>query len=554
MKRGARGPRRDGSDGRGARARAREAPRGRASSRPRAACGLANRIGYASPSRPTGATTSDYPEMLAAATPEGLRDLAKSVFDPRLAVIGRSLPRDEAAPTGGGGASSGAGAAARTTTPPGPGSSAAPRGSARARRASRGGRPRARGRRGGGGAAAPAAASAIERALALDPVREVLPNGLTVLALRRTAAPVLAARLSVRDGRLGEAVARPRRARGLAARGGHDGPQRGGASPPAIGAVGGTLAAGGSGVVGEDALEGRAARPRPARRGGDEAGVRRRRARARPRAAGSRRSRRSSTRPRASARRSSRELVYGPTHPLGRSALRHARVGRARSTREQVVAHHARFFVAEERDRSSSSPTSPPARRAAARARGRSAAGPAREKPALVAARDPRAEGERRAPLDRQGADERVPRPRRDPAHAPRLRRARGDGQRARHGRGLHRPPLEEHPRREGPRVHRVRQRDALGRRRARHVPRLRGHRARGRGASRSSEMRTEVRGILERPPTRRGARGREVGAARRPGLAASRPPPTSPACSTSASATASASTTRAATSRRSSA
>jgi zinc protease len=282
--------------------------------------GLANRLGEV-------AVAADwryhlrYPKAIEAATREGLRELAASVFDPRLAVVGRSLPREEDAPAGGGG----------DAQAPGGGGRRRAAGDAPARGVAR------RSDREGAGAGA-----AIERALVLDPVREVLPNGLTVLVLRRTAAPVFYAQLAVRDGRRGEAVP------GLDALAGsllEEGTTRRSAEEvaAAIGAVGGTLSAGGAGVSAKtlskdaalalelvhevasspafapDALE--RARARQLQAIEEEADT-----------------------PARVAALKLAEVVYGAGHPLGRSANGTPDSVRG-LTREQVVAHHARFFV-----------------------------------------------------------------------------------------------------------------------------------------------------------------------------------------------------------------
>src|SRR5205823_9413356 len=100
----------------------------------------------------------------------------------------------------------------------------------------------------GGGAGGGAAVSSVERALTLSPTREVLGNGLTVLFLRRSLAPVFYGSLQVRDGRLGEAIPGLDTMTGSLLEEGttvHSGEQ----IASILGEVGGTLSAGGSGIT-----------------------------------------------------------------------------------------------------------------------------------------------------------------------------------------------------------------------------------------------------------------------------------------------------------------
>ncbi len=259
------------------------------------------------------------------------------MFRPGFAVVGRSLPKDGEKAGGSGQGSGNAG---------GGGGAVAHRAADRVGLVEKSpDSVPARGRRfrgGGGGGGAGARASAIDRALDLKPVREVLQNGLVVLVLRRTAAPVFYAQLAVRDGRLGEDVPGLNEMtgdlleEGTTARSAEE-------VAAAIGAVGGTLSAGGTGVSAKTlskdaglALELAfevATRPRFA----DDAIER-------VRAQQLQSIEEELDTPSALATAKFNEAVYGKGHPLGRS-VHGTRESVKSITREQVVAHHARFFV-----------------------------------------------------------------------------------------------------------------------------------------------------------------------------------------------------------------
>jgi zinc protease len=182
----------------------------------------------------------------------------------------------------------------------------------------------------------------VDRALTLAPLRTVLPNGLTVLVLRRTQAPVFQARLVVRDGQLGEEVP------GLDTLTGsllEEGTQvrSSEALAQAIGAVGGTLSAGPGAAsvktlskdaaVGLDLLAEVVSKP-----AFEAEDVTRGKARQAAALAEDLES------PASVARDMFRGAVYGPSHPLGRNSRGTPETIRS-LTREQVVAHHAKFWV-----------------------------------------------------------------------------------------------------------------------------------------------------------------------------------------------------------------
>jgi zinc protease len=266
-----------------------------------------------------------YPQVLASATADNLRDISKQVFDPTKAVVGRSVPADE------GGADKGDAA-----KPTGAGGGGAPHRSD-ALGWIKGARGAARRGESDGGAA-----SAIERALDLKPTRVVLDNGLTVILLRRTNAPVFFASLAVRDGRLGEATpgldtfVGSLFAEGTTAHTGEE-------IAAAIGAVGGSLSSAGAGVssktLSKDA--GLALQliaevlTKPAFAADAIERIRGQQLQAIEQELDT---------PRAVADAKFRAAVYGSAHPLGHSANGNAESVKA-ITREQVVAHHARFFV-----------------------------------------------------------------------------------------------------------------------------------------------------------------------------------------------------------------
>jgi len=244
-----------------------------------------------------------YPKAIGQATPEAVRDLAREILVRDRAVIGRSIPEEEGQGAGGG----------------------------ETREAHR---RRSRGRDDG--------AATIASALDLKPVRAVLDNGLTVLVLERKANPIFTAQLYVKNGRLGE------EAPGLHAFTAallEEGTKRHSADEIAdlIGAVGGTLGAGAEGVsvrvLSKDASLALGLMAEVARepaftpdaiervRGQQLAAIKE-----------------ELDTPRAVAQARFQEAIYGAGHPLGRSANGTEASVQA-ITREQIVAHHAAFFV-----------------------------------------------------------------------------------------------------------------------------------------------------------------------------------------------------------------
>ncbi len=206
----------------------------------------------------------------------------------------------------------------------------------------RGARFRAEGETPPAGGGAAAATSPIERALTLEPESRTLGNGLRVHVPRRGTVPVLNASLMFLDGRLGEAVP------GLDALTGSlldEGTTLRTAEEvsAAIGAVGGSLSAGSpvvaSKVLSKDAglafelMAEVASKPRLA-----------------PDALERNRQRQLAAieeeldTPRAVGQARFNQEIYGAAHPLGRSARGDEKSVKA-ITREQVVAHHAAFFV-----------------------------------------------------------------------------------------------------------------------------------------------------------------------------------------------------------------
>ncbi|HVG94483.1 MAG TPA: pitrilysin family protein [Planctomycetota bacterium] len=273
-----------------------------------------------------------YPKSVEATTAENVREEARGVFDLAKATVARSLPKS-------GGTGGGRGADEDDDEDDD--------GQDVRRAALRAGDKGARRARYREGTAAPAGAAAVadgplDRALTLKPVRVVLPNGLTVIVLRRTQAAIFQARLSVQDGRLGEA------APGLDALAGSlleegtrlRGPE---AIAQAIGAVGGTLAAGPGGAhlktLSKDAATGLGLLAevvtQPAFKAEDLG-----RAKARQLAALAE----DLETPRALVSENFRRAVYGPDHPLGRNPRGTPESIRA-ATRDAVQAHHARFWV-----------------------------------------------------------------------------------------------------------------------------------------------------------------------------------------------------------------
>jgi zinc protease len=241
----------------------------------------------------------------------------RALFDPRFAVVGRLLPR-KGAEAPGGAAGSGGGGGRR--------SGAAEKGSFGSRRRSEPG----------------ASGAAIERALDLKPARAVLENGLTVVALRSTLAPVFTARLQVRDGRLHEAVpgldamTTNLLDEGTTTRTAEEVAQ-------AIGSVGGTLDAGAAGVsaktLSADAPLALALVREVATSPAFPAeAVDRVRAQQLYEIADE------LDTPRAVAVHMLNEAIYGAGHPLGRSA-NGTRESVREITREAMAAHHAKVYV-----------------------------------------------------------------------------------------------------------------------------------------------------------------------------------------------------------------
>ena len=267
-----------------------------------------------------------YPKTIEAATTESVRDVCKAFLDPRLATVGRGIPKDEGdAPAAGAEGSGGAGEAPK--------------------RAPSGTEKGARGACGRGGAGAPGAApatSSIDRALDLKPLRVVLDDGLVVLALRRANAPVFSARLEVRDGRIGEKVAGLNEMTGALLEEGTT-KRDGEAVAAAIGAVGGSYSADGGGVsvktlskdaqTALDLMAEVATTPRFAAE--DVEKVRARQIQGIARELDT---------PRAVAQAKFNAAIYGETSPLGRSALGTVDAVKA-ITRDEVVAHHGEFWV-----------------------------------------------------------------------------------------------------------------------------------------------------------------------------------------------------------------
>jgi len=261
-----------------------------------------------------------YPAALQAATPQAVQLLAQKVFRPGLVVVGRSLPKEEPA-AGGGMAKVGRRHTAnrvRATDPKG----------------SYGARWRRPGDHRSG--------AAIEKSLDLKPLREVLPNGLVVLILRRATAPVFVAQLAVREGRIGEDKPGLSQMTGSLLMEGttaHSAEE----IDATIGAVGGMLATEGSGVVVKtQSKDARLAldtafevATKPAF--GAEAIER---VRAQQLVA----IEEELDTPSAVAEAKFDEVIYGKRHPFGYSDY-----GTRKSvkdiTRQQVAAHHARFFV-----------------------------------------------------------------------------------------------------------------------------------------------------------------------------------------------------------------
>ena len=266
------------------------------------AYGWAMRLGQMS-AMATWRYVLSYPAALEKATPEALRDLARGVFQRDRAVVGRSIPKEEGKGPGGG-----------------------------ETRESH--RRRSRGRDDG--------AATVSTALDLKPARVVLDNGLTVLVLERKANPVFTAQLYVKNGRLCET------APGLHAFTAallEEGTKRHAADEiaDAIGAVGGTLEAGGDGVsirvLSKDAALGLGLMAEVAREPAFAPDAVER-VRAQQLAA----IKVELDTPRAVAQAKFQEAVYGAGHPLGRSANGTEASVQA-ITGEEIAAHHAALFV-----------------------------------------------------------------------------------------------------------------------------------------------------------------------------------------------------------------
>lgn len=259
-----------------------------------------------------------YPAVIEATTVEDAKTAAARVFDPSKAVVGRSLPKP--------GAAAGGGSATADDEDDGDDEARADKGARRARRRD-------------GGAAAPAggAAATIDRALTLAPTRVVLENGLRVVVLHRSTAPVFHARLSVLDGRLREAVPGLDALTGACLEEGTT-ERSGEAVAAAIGAVGGELSVAPSSVtvktmsadapVGLSILAEVATKP-----AFEQDAFLRRRERQLVELA------EELDTPRVVAQLRFQAAVYGEGHPMGRSALGTEASVKA-IERAQVVAHH----------------------------------------------------------------------------------------------------------------------------------------------------------------------------------------------------------------------
>ena len=262
-----------------------------------------------------------YAQVLETATPESLRELAARVFRPGFAVVGRGIAEPAKGAGGDGGNGGGAGDGKRSD------------------RANRSKGARGAAYRGDEG---PSAGSAIERALDLKPTRVVLENGLTVVALRRTAAPIFYGSLAVRDGRLGEEKPGLDMFVGSLIEEGtteHTGEE----IATTIGAVGGTWSAGGAGVsaktLSKDAALALSVMAEVATKPAFAPDAIERTREQQLQAV-----KVELETPRAIAEAKFRAAVYGAAHPLGRSANGNAAsVGAI--TREMILAHHARFFT-----------------------------------------------------------------------------------------------------------------------------------------------------------------------------------------------------------------
>jgi len=294
--------------------------------------GLANRIGSL-------AVVGDwryvvrYPQVIEASTAADVQAAAARVFDPRKAVVGRSVPKDAPPDAGGGGGCGGPGDDGDDGDD-GAGDDGDPA------RAGKGAYGRRRRSPEGGGAGG--AGSAIDQALTLTPARKVLPNGLRVVVLPRAAAPVFHARLAVFDGRLAEEVP------GLDAfLGGllEEGTTKrsGDQVAQAIGEVGGELSSAAGGVVvkvlSRDAalalsvLAELATSPALAPEAVER--IRMQQAAAIDEELDT---------PRAVAQQRFNAAVYGASHPMGRSP-RGTKASVAAVTRAQVAAHHAKVWT-----------------------------------------------------------------------------------------------------------------------------------------------------------------------------------------------------------------
>lgn len=297
-----------------------------------------------------------YPTVIEAATLDDVRDAARRVYDPTKAVVGRSLPKDPA-PVVEGGREAHGGADGDDATEDAAGEDAAGADAADdAGGAGPAGREGEAGPVGQGDTRAlrrgppadpaaakpPAAAGVIDRALTLDPLRVVLDNGLRVVVLRRTSAPVFHARLAVFDGRLVEA------APGLDAFAGAllmEGTTKRSAEAvaQAIGEVGGDLSAAAGGVsarvLSRDAnlalelMAEVASSPAFAPEAVER--VRGKQAAALDEELDT---------PRSVAQLAFFEEVYGAGHPMGRS-IRGTKASIAAFARDEAVAHHARVFT-----------------------------------------------------------------------------------------------------------------------------------------------------------------------------------------------------------------
>jgi zinc protease len=282
-----------------------------------------------------------YADVLEGATPETVLAAAKRAIDLDRLVVARSVPNAPAAEATGGGGKAPEGAT------PAEGAAGAPKRSSLADAGDKGARSARYREDPASGAGAVAAAPStpseiIAKALTLEPTRTVLKNGLTLLVLERKTAPVFAASLQVLDGRLGEEVAGLDEMTGSLLEEGTT--ERSGADlAAAIGAVGGTLSFSGDGVstktLSKDAALALDLMAEAIRKPAFAAD-------AIERVRGQQLSSIAEEldTPRAIGQDLFNRAIYGAAHPLGRSVHGVPETVKA-ITREQILAHHAKFFV-----------------------------------------------------------------------------------------------------------------------------------------------------------------------------------------------------------------